>query len=172
MASRNRIHPNNVSGSLFVDLTCIDCGTCFHLGPSLFEEASDEKSFVKGQPVTHEEWVEAKRAILSCPTNSIGVMDPPREFREAKVLLPMLISDNVYYCGYTSKDSFGASSFLIERAEGNVMIDSPRFNSNLANEIEAMGGISTMILTHIDDVADHEKWHQHFGCERIIDKGE
>ena len=25
-----------------------------------------------------------------------------------------------------------------------------------------------MFLTHHDDVADHEQFHQHFGCERII----
>jgi glyoxylase-like metal-dependent hydrolase (beta-lactamase superfamily II) len=31
-----------------------------------------------------------------------------------------------------------------------------------------MGGISLMLFSHRDDVADHEKFHEHFGCRRII----
>jgi len=33
-----------------------------------------------------------------------------------------------------------------------------------------MGGVATMFLTHRDDVADHQKFRDHFGCERIIHK--
>src|SRR5688572_9228930 len=113
MASVEKIHPQSVPGSLFVDTTCIDCGTCFHLGPSIFEEARDDRSFVRAQPATPREWVEAKRAMVSCPTNSIGVTEAPPEFREAPVSLPLLIAENVYYCGYTSRESFGASSYFI-----------------------------------------------------------
>jgi glyoxylase-like metal-dependent hydrolase (beta-lactamase superfamily II) len=29
-----------------------------------------------------------------------------------------------------------------------------------------------MFLTHRDDVADHEKFHRHFGCERVIHRDE
>ena len=31
-----------------------------------------------------------------------------------------------------------------------------------------MGGIGLMFFTHRDDVADHEKFHRHFGADRII----
>ena len=34
--------------------------------------------------------------------------------------------------------------------------------------LEELGGISTMFFSHRDDVADHEKFHEHFGCRRII----
>jgi glyoxylase-like metal-dependent hydrolase (beta-lactamase superfamily II) len=34
--------------------------------------------------------------------------------------------------------------------------------------IDAMGGIRRMLLTHQDDVADHEKFHERFGCERVM----
>jgi glyoxylase-like metal-dependent hydrolase (beta-lactamase superfamily II)/ferredoxin len=172
MACYKKINPSNVSGSLFVDTTCIDCGTCYHLAPENFAQTSDEKSFVKSQPISLEEWVQAKRALISCPTNSIGVKEAPAAFKEIKVSLPFCISDNIYYCGYTSRYSFGASSYLIQRKMGNVLIDSPRFHPTLVKDIETMGGIKTMILTHRDDVADHELWARHFGCERIIHQAE
>lgn len=172
MALVKNIHPENTEGSLFVDTSCINCGTCYHLAPDSFQESEDENSYVKNQPLTTHEWMLAKRALISCPTNSIGVKDAPSEFKEALVQLPMLIVDNVYYCGYTSRDSFGASSYLIERPEGNILIDSPRFNSKLVNELESLGGIKFMILTHQDDVADHQKFSDHFKCERVIHQDE
>jgi hypothetical protein len=59
--------------------------------------------------------------------------------------------------GYHSKDSFGATPYLIVRPSGNIMIDTPRFNENLAKNIEAQGQLEFIILTHKDDVADHER---------------
>lgn len=168
MANVDISHPKNAPGSLFVDLSCIDCGTCYHLGPELFEEGRDDHSFVKSQPVTPHDWLEAKTAMISCPTNSIGVTNPPEEFKEALVQLPSLIAENVSYCGFTAADSFGASSYLIELPEGNILIDSPRFHPTLVKELEERGGIKWMILTHRDDVADHEKFAAHFGCKRVI----
>lgn len=168
MARFEQVHHLNVSGPLYVDTTCIDCGTCYHLGPDIFEQAPDDRSFVEHQPKTFREWSQAKVAIISCPTNSIGVKDPPSAFREAKLHLPQLISENVYYCGYTSRDSYGATTYFIRRPEGNVLIDSPRFHPTLVKELEALDGIKTMVLTHRDDVADHEDFARHFGCERVI----
>jgi glyoxylase-like metal-dependent hydrolase (beta-lactamase superfamily II) len=34
--------------------------------------------------------------------------------------------------------------------------------------LEALGGIRYLYLTHRDDVADHAKFHQHFGCDRLL----
>src|SRR5207248_2933038 len=62
----------------------------------------------------------------------------------------------------------GAASYLITRPEGNVLVDSPRFAKTLVGRIEELGGISTMFFSHRDDVADHQKFHDHFGCRRII----
>ena len=36
-------------------------------------------------------------------------------------------------------------------------MDSPRFTASLAGAIEKMGGVSWMVLSHIDDVGDHER---------------
>ena len=31
-----------------------------------------------------------------------------------------------------------------------------------------MGGIRYLYLTHRDDIADHQKFQEHFGCDRIL----
>jgi glyoxylase-like metal-dependent hydrolase (beta-lactamase superfamily II) len=81
---------------------------------------------------------------------------------------PELIDGNVYFCGFASESSYGASSYLIVRPEGNVLVDSPRFVRPLARRIEKLGGVSFMFLTHRDDVADHEQWAKHFNAKRIM----
>jgi len=48
------------------------------------------------------------------------------------------------------------------------LIDSPRFATQLVKQIEKMGGVSQMLLTHRDDVADHELFRKKFGCERVM----
>jgi len=88
--------------------------------------------------------------------------------RPALASLPEPIDGNVYRCGYASESSFGAISYLIQRAGGNVLIDSPRFSGPLVKNIAAMGGASRMLLTHQDDVADHARFAARFGCERVL----
>jgi len=39
---------------------------------------------------------------------------------------------------------------------GNLLIDSPRFATQLVKRIEAMGGVRQMLSTHRDDIADHQ----------------
>jgi len=38
--------------------------------------------------------------------------------------------------------------------------------------LEELGGISIMFFSHRDDVADHEKFREHFGCRRIIHRAD
>jgi hypothetical protein len=71
----------------------------------------------------------------------------------------------VFYCGFNSEDSFGANAFLAVRPEGNLLIDSPRFTTPLVREIERRGGLSHVLLTHRDDVADADRFAGHFGAE-------
>jgi glyoxylase-like metal-dependent hydrolase (beta-lactamase superfamily II)/ferredoxin len=167
MARYDLRNPDSLPGPLYVDTTCIDCGTCFHLASDLFVENFDLSNVVK-QPVSLEEWGRAKAAILSCPTNSIGVQAPPSIFNSAVANLPMAINPHTYFLGFTSRDSFGATSYLIVREGGNVMVDSPRFNQRLVRGIEKLGGVKYMFLTHRDDVADHQAFRNHFQCQRII----
>ena len=78
----------------------------------------------------------------------------------------------VFYCGWASQRSFGARSWLIQRADGNVMVDVPRWSAPLVRRIQAMGGLAQIVLTHRDDVADHQRWAQAFACERWIHRGD
>jgi|SRR5215831_16964981 len=159
----------NVPGDFFVDSTCIDCDACRQIAPGTFAETSDA-SIVYHQPETDRETRRAMMALVACPTGSIGAT----RHHDAHLgidAFPELIADNVYYCGFNAESSFGAWSYLIVRpdsAGGNVLIDSPRFATQLVKKIESLGGVRTMFLTHQDDVADHERFVARFKCERIM----
>ena len=47
-------------------------------------------------------------------------------------------------------------------------VDAPRFTKHLANNMEAMGGLDYIFLTHRDDVSDAHKYAAHFGADRVI----
>ncbi len=158
--------PSNVPGDFFVDSSCIDCDACRIFAPAVFDD-SDDQSFVFHQPDDPGERVQAEKALIACPTASIGTLSK-HEMKDALAGLPELVVEDVYRCGYTSESSFGAISYLIRRASGNVLVDSPRFAAPLAKNIASMGGAARMLLTHQDDVADHEKFHERFGCERVL----
>lgn len=162
-----RLH-HNAPGEFFVDSTCIDCDTCRFMAPRTFT-AREGQASVAEQPRTPEERLRAQMALVSCPTASIGT-ETRQDLSAAIDALPDRVADDVYHCGFHSEASFGASSYLVVRGEdrGNVLVDSPRFTKPLVRKIEALGGIATMFLTHRDDVADHEKFRAHFGCERVM----
>jgi glyoxylase-like metal-dependent hydrolase (beta-lactamase superfamily II)/ferredoxin len=166
MARLSQRLPENTEGEFFVDATCIDCDQCRQIAPRVFRSGGDF-SIVYHQPETDAERQRALMALVTCPTASIGTVTK-QEMSRAVAAYPECIEDNVYFCGFASEKSFGASSYLIVRPQGNVLVDSPRFAAPLVRRIEAMGGIALMFLSHRDDVADHEKFHQHFGCRRIL----
>jgi len=158
--------PNNAAGDFFVDSSCIDCDACRQIAPAVFRDEGDQ-SVVFHQPESDDERLAAQKALISCPTASIGTV-AKEDMRTAVASLPDLIDENVYRCGYTSESSFGAFSYLIRRDGGNVLVDSPRFANPLVKNIERLGGIGRIVLTHQDDVADHEKFHRHFGADRVL----
>ena len=166
MASLQQRLPENVPGDFFVDSTCIDCETCSQLAPEIFRDHGEQCS-VHHQPETDDEIRRAMMALVSCPTGSIGA-NQRHDAHLGIDAFPLLLDDNVYYCGFTSESSFGAWSYLITRDDGNVLIDSPRFATQLLKRIDAMGGVSQMLLTHKDDVADHRKFHERFECPRLM----
>jgi glyoxylase-like metal-dependent hydrolase (beta-lactamase superfamily II)/ferredoxin len=169
MANIEKRLPGNVPGEFFVDATCIDCDTCRQLAPEVFSDAGDA-SIVFHQPLSIAETRRALLALVACPTGSIGTM-VPQDFRAGIDGFPLPVAENIYFCGFTSESSFGAWSYLILRPEvegGNVLIDSPRFASQLVKKISAMGGVRKMFLSHQDDVADHARFAEKFGCQRIM----
>lgn len=158
--------PNNAAGDFFVDSSCIDCDACRQIAPAVFRDENDQ-SVVFHQPQDDAERLAAQKALISCPTASIGTITK-HDMRAAVAALPSLIDEDVYWCGYTSESSFGAFSYLIRRDGANVLVDSPRFAIPLVRNIERLGGIGRIVMTHQDDVADHEKFHQHFSAPRVL----
>jgi glyoxylase-like metal-dependent hydrolase (beta-lactamase superfamily II) len=138
------------------------------VAPEVFAESSRELSYVHTQPATKEQTRRALMALVSCPTSSIGTVNKVPGGKEAARSFPEPVGGGIYYCGYASEDSYGASSWLITRPEGNVLVDSPRAAAPLLDGLKALGGVKTLFLTHQDDVADHAKLRDAFGCERLI----
>lgn len=166
MASLKKRLAANASGDFYVDSTCIDCDTCRWMAPEIFGE-KDGKSYVNRQPATPNEELRALKALVACPTASIGTTER-HDMAPVFAALPDPIEEGVFHCAFHAESSFGAAPYLIVRPAGNVLVDSPRFAAPLVRRLEVLGGVKTMFLTHGDDVADHQKFHEHFGCSRII----
>ncbi len=122
MARLDLRHPDNAPGEWYVDDRCIDCGTCRDLAPHLFGDTCDQSIVIHQPGDTPEAELGAWLAAQACPTQSIGTATHrPRPGR----LFPHEIAPGtgVYDCGYCSADSFGATSWFVRRAGGNVMVD-------------------------------------------------
>jgi glyoxylase-like metal-dependent hydrolase (beta-lactamase superfamily II)/ferredoxin len=167
MAHLAQRRSENIEGDFYVDRSCIDCDTCRWMAPTTFDRVG-EMSAVYHQPASPVERLQAMQALLSCPTASIGTIDRPQDIQQAHDSFPILVSENIYHCGYHSEKSYAAASYLIQSPDGNILVDSPRYTPPLAKQIAAMGGIKYLYLTHRDDVADHQKFREHFKCERIL----
>ena len=173
MALVERRLTENADGDLFVDSSCIDCDACRQIAPLTFRDHGGQSSVCR-QPAADEEWRRAMMALVACPTASIGTATR-RRAHDGVAAFPAIVFDNVFFCGFTAEASFGAWSYLIVRPEedgGNVLVDSPRFAAPLVRHIERLGGVRLMFLSHRDDIADHEKFAAHFGCDRVMHEGD
>ena len=114
MAKRKNAVIKNVEGPFFVDSSCIDCGTCWYLAPDHFA-STGTTSFVYSQPVARKEISKALLALVDCPVAAIGATKELTS-QIPKDGFPILVTENtarsVYYCGWSSKLSYGASSWL------------------------------------------------------------
>lgn len=171
MALPARRLPENVGGPFFVDDSCIDCAKCREVAPATFADTGRGASYVFAQPGDEHTRHRALMALVACPTASIGT-DPRMNARAATASFPEAIADGVYDCGFTAESSYGASSYLLRRPDGNVLVDSPRAAGPLLAAIERLGGVRHMFLTHRDDVADHARFAAAFGCARILHEGD
>ena len=175
--------PENVSGAFFVDSSCINCDVCRKIAPDTFAKIGPQ-SAVFSQPPSPSSLEDpttaaAAAALVSCPTASIHAegLSPSAVAAAAAAFLPCAVpgvlpvsegGPPALFLGYTSGKSFGASAYLLLRSEGNIMVDSPRFDPRLAAKIEALGGAEFIFLTHRDDVADHARWASRLGAKRIM----
>ena len=166
MADRALRVLENVDGPFFVDSSCIDCDTCRQLAPATFADHG-EHSYVHTQPRDDAEKRAALRALVACPTGSIGTSDPSWTALALEDF-PLRLAPRVFYCGFNSRKSFGGNSYFVEHRDGNWLIDSPRYVEYLARQFTERGGVRYIFLTHRDDVADADSWAARFGATRII----
>jgi glyoxylase-like metal-dependent hydrolase (beta-lactamase superfamily II)/ferredoxin len=165
-------HPANAEGSWYVDERCIDCGTCRDIAPGIFGMAGAQ-SVVVAQPLATAGAAVGVRpatgqigawlAAQACPTQSIGIL---AEGGRPGRLYPRELGPGtgVFDLGYCAEDSFGASSWLVTRPAGNLLVDSPRWAPALVKAMEDRGGLAHVLLTHRDDVADADRYAAHFGA--------
>jgi glyoxylase-like metal-dependent hydrolase (beta-lactamase superfamily II)/ferredoxin len=160
----------NVPGEFYVDSSCIDCDACRQLAPSVFASVGGF-SAVTQQPTTAPETRAARRALIACPTGSIGTIHK-QNLRDAISDFPSRLEDNVFYCGFNSPKSYGGNSYFVQHPNGNWLIDSPRYTHSLVTALEKLGGVRYIFLSHQDDVADAAKFATQFQSERIIHEHE
>ena len=170
MANPKKRVPENVPGDFFVDSTCINCDACRQTAPAVFGEAA-ATSYVKAQPIASADRRQALRALLACPTGSIGNLGND-DVKAVMKDFPLVIEEPVFYCGYNSPKSYGGNSYFIRHAAGNWLIESPKFVTPIVQQLEALGGIAQIFLSHRDDVADAERFAEHFKSRRIIHRDE
>ena len=157
-ATRN---PDSAPGDWYIDTACIDCGASRHVAPDLVVGRNGKSVFVR-QPATDEERLAAWRAVLVCPTAS--VRSEIRQSRPHATIFPEAMTAGVWRCGFNARTSFGAHSYFVARSGGNLLVDSPRFATELVKWFEAAGGLSHILLSHRDDVADADKYAARFGA--------
>ena len=172
MAEISERLPENAAGEFYVDSTCIDCDACRQIAPAVFARIDrKQQSYVYRQPGGEQEAHRALMALVACPTASIGTVHKTSAAAAARSF-PEPIEAEVYYCGYAAESSFGASSYFIRRPGGNVLVDSPRAAGPLIKRLRELGGVRWLFLSHRDDVADHAKLADAFGCERILHRAD
>lgn len=166
MARLSDRHPGGAPGPWFVDTRCIDCDAARHVAPGLIERnPADGVSLFVRQPQTAEEIEMAWRAVEVCPTRSVGHETLRRPSHPA---FPHDLGDGVFRLGHNAESSFGAHSYLVQRtADGhaaNLMVDAPRWTRDVYEPVAVLGGVQHVLLSHRDDVADAERYAQHFGA--------
>lgn len=161
MARPAERNPATVPGDWYVDVRCIACDASRQVAPGLVGTDDEDRSVFLRQPGTPEELEMAWRAMMVCPTRSIGNETLRRPYPR---VYPHDLGDGVFRLGHNARSSFGAHSYLVVRDSGNVMVDSPRWTREVAGPVAELGGIELILLTHRDDVADHRRYADHFGA--------
>lgn len=167
MADPRRRLPENAPGDWFVDDTCMGCDASRQCAPGLIEER-DGGSLVVKQPENDAEKIAMSRALLVCPTGSIG---SGRASVQVDVF-PQQLDEGVWLTGFNSPRAYGGNSFFVQRPEGNLLIDGPRFTKHLTKAFEQRGGVQHVLLTHQDDLGDAAEYAKAFGARVWIHEAE
>src|SRR5262245_36390789 len=121
MADPKKRLAENAAGDLFVDSTCENWDVCRQLAPETFIEVGDYAA-VPRQPETEAEKRRALHAVLSRPVGAIGTARR-KELAEVMDDFPLLVEDDVHYCGFNTLKSAGGNSYFIAHKDGNWLIN-------------------------------------------------
>ncbi|HEY4020620.1 MAG TPA: MBL fold metallo-hydrolase [Pseudonocardiaceae bacterium] len=148
-----------------VDDRCTNCDVARQFAPGLVREV-DGRSVVVRQPETDAELRSLQMAAFACPPRSIR----PAEGRLHPSLdpFPLALDEHLFHCGHNSTHTAGANAYLLRRADGNLMVDTPRWSSALADRYERLGPVTDVLLTHRDHVAHGRQYADRFGARLWI----
>jgi glyoxylase-like metal-dependent hydrolase (beta-lactamase superfamily II) len=87
---------------------------------------------------------------------------------------------NVYWTGHHNEASFGATPYLLKANMNGeptwIMVDTPKYSSAAVADVTSLTGPegpAYLMLTHVDDTADHGKWAERFpSIKRIFHAGD
>ena len=166
------------------------------------ETTKDTYHIVTKQPTTEREIEESRAALAACPVAAIRVEkattapEPSRSRLVADFAInpqsngrplpfPRRVSVNlpdVYFVGHHNSKSFGAAPYLVSSSSSSspgrkwIMVDSPRFSRAAVLAVESVTGAvgpDYLVLTHVDDTADHNRWKNHYpNLKRIFHSGD
>merc|ERR1712130_155874 len=99
---------------------------------------------------------------------------------------PRPVSPNVpdvHFVGHRNEGSFGAAPYLLAMPSSSpesdptwILVDTPKYSKKAVDVVESLtgpGGPSHLVLTHVDDTADHNRWKEQFpNMKRIFHSGD
>merc|ERR1712224_17032 len=92
-----------------------------------------------------------------------------------------------YFVGHHNSESFGAAPYLLPSSSSSssssstsssvwIMVDTPRYSQSAVRAVESITGPegpSYLVLTHVDDTADHNRWKERYpNLKRIFHSGD
>ncbi|MDH6707548.1 glyoxylase-like metal-dependent hydrolase (beta-lactamase superfamily II)/ferredoxin [Kitasatospora sp. MAA19] len=160
---------SGMPGQWSVDDRCTNCDVARQLAPGLIREHAGRSELVR-QPRDEAEHRSLLAAAHACPTRSIrpgtGPLDPATD------PFPLALDDSLLLLGHNSRHTAGANSYLLRRATGWLMVDTPRYAEPLAARYEALGPVTDVLLTHRDHAAHGRAYAERFGARLWIHEGD
>ncbi|VEU41728.1 unnamed protein product [Pseudo-nitzschia multistriata] len=131
-----------------------------------------------------EEHAASAEENSSAPSGSVAsqlAINP--KFNGRPLPFPKLISPNlsdVFFVGHHNSKSFGAAPYLLSSLSNTeptwIMVDTPRYSESAVRAVESLTGSigpSYLVLTHVDDTADHNSWKDKYpNLKRIFHAGD
>lgn len=85
---------------------------------------------------------------------------------------PHQLDGDLYLCGTNSPDGYTGDSYFLRHQDGNWLVNTPKYDTQMAKKLESLGGVKYIFLTHRDDGVDAEKFAKHFDAKRIVHRND